>query len=179
MPDNFETEIARLKAEIEEMDTRFREICDRGNNNRMRADKAEQRVAVQENAIAALREALRECADDLEAEIQARFPDAIRHHLDRDYESNMVTVNNARATLLGDAIDESILGASDAEVSEELASLGIDPEKVAAEMDAIAQEAKRLAGKSRLARAKDAVSDFRSNPPNASQGDRTALRSRL
>ncbi len=80
---------------------------------------------------------------------------------------------------LSDAIDESILGASDAEVSEELASLGIDPEKVAAEMDAIAQEAKRLAGKSRLARAKDAVSAFRSNPPNASQGDRTALRSRL
>lgn len=80
---------------------------------------------------------------------------------------------------LGDEIDDSILNASDAEVSEELASLGIDPEKVAAEMGAIAQEAKRLAGKSRLARAKDAVSTFRSNPPNAPQGDRTALRSRL
>ena len=79
---------------------------------------------------------------------------------------------------LGYAIDESILGASDAEVSEELASLGIDPEKVTAEMDAIAEEAKRLAGKSRLARAKDAVSSFR-NPPNSSPGDRTALRSRL
>jgi hypothetical protein len=62
---------------------------------------------------------------------------------------------------------------------EELASLGADPEKVAAEMDAIAEEAKRLAGRSRLARAKDAVSIFRSNPPNAPQGDRTALRSRL
>ena len=49
-----------------------------------------------------------------------------------------------------------------AEVSEELASVGIDPEKVAAEMGAIAQEAKRLAGKSRLARAKDAVNTFRS-----------------
>jgi len=81
---------------------------------------------------------------------------------------------------IGDAIDESILGASDAEVSEELASLGVDPEKVAAEMGAIAQEAKRLAGKSRLARAKDAMSTFRNNPPNAPQGDRrTALRSRL
>ena len=80
---------------------------------------------------------------------------------------------------LGEAIDKSILGASDAEVSEELALLGIDPEKVAAEMDAIAQEAKRLAGKSRLARAKDAVSAFRSNLPNTSQGDRTALRSRF
>jgi hypothetical protein len=80
---------------------------------------------------------------------------------------------------LGDALDESILGASDAEVGEELASLGIDPAKVAAEMDAIAEEAKRLAGKSRLGRAKDAVSAFRSKPPNAVPGDRTALRSRL
>jgi hypothetical protein len=80
---------------------------------------------------------------------------------------------------LSDEIDDSILGALDAEVSEELASVGIDPEKVAAEMGAIAQEAKRLAGKSRLARAKDAVNTFRSNPPNTPQGNRTALRSRL
>ena len=34
-------------------------------------------------------------------------------------------------------------------------------------MGAIAHEAKRLAGKSRLARAKDAVSIFRGNPPSA------------
>jgi hypothetical protein len=80
---------------------------------------------------------------------------------------------------LGDAIDESILGTSDSEVSEELASLGIDPEKVAAEMDVIAQEARRLAGRSRLTRAKDAVSAFRNNPPNASRANRAALRSRL
>jgi hypothetical protein len=80
---------------------------------------------------------------------------------------------------LGDALDESILAASDTEVSEELASLGVDPGKVAAEMDAVAEEAKRLAGKSRLARAKDFVSAFRSNPPNTASGDKTALRSRL
>jgi hypothetical protein len=80
---------------------------------------------------------------------------------------------------IGDAIDQSILAASDAEVSEELASLDVDPDKVAAEMDAIAQEAKRLAGKSRLTRAKNAVSTFRSNVQNVGQGDRTALRSRL
>jgi len=80
---------------------------------------------------------------------------------------------------IGDAIDQSILRASDAEVNEELASLGINPEKVAAEMDAIAQEAKRLAGKSRLAGAKDAVRNFRSNRPNVPQGNRTALHSRL
>jgi hypothetical protein len=76
-------------------------------------------------------------------------------------------------------IDESILGASDAEVSEELASLGIDSEKVAAEMDAIAREAKRMAGKSRLTSAKDAVSTFRSNRPNTSHADRSALRSKF
>jgi hypothetical protein len=46
-------------------------------------------------------------------------------------------------------------------------------------MDAIAEEAKRFAGKSRLARAKDAVSAFRSRRPNAVPGDRTTLRSRL
>jgi hypothetical protein len=80
---------------------------------------------------------------------------------------------------MGYAIDESILGASDIDVSEELASFGIDPEKVAAEMDAITDEAKRFAGKSRLARAKDAVSSFRSNAPKSSPGDRAALRSRL
>jgi hypothetical protein len=80
---------------------------------------------------------------------------------------------------LSDAMDESILGASDAEVREELASLGLDPEKVAAEMDAIAQEARRIAGKSRLARAKDAVSAFRSNQPNASHADMAVLRSKL
>jgi hypothetical protein len=80
---------------------------------------------------------------------------------------------------LGNALDESILGASDTEVSEELASLGVDPGKVAGEMGAIAEEAKRLAGKSRLARAKDAVSAFRGKPPNVIPGDRIGLRSRL
>jgi hypothetical protein len=80
---------------------------------------------------------------------------------------------------LSDAIDDSILDASDAEVREELTSLGIDPEKVAAEMDAIAQEAKRLAGKSRLANAKDALSAFRSKQTGAPGVDRSMLRSKL
>ncbi|MEJ2375821.1 MAG: hypothetical protein P8Y71_10505 [Pseudolabrys sp.] len=80
---------------------------------------------------------------------------------------------------LGDAIDESILGASDAEVREELALLGVDPEKVAAEMDAIAEEAKRMAGKSRLAAAKEAVVAFNSNRPTAAQSERSALRAKL
>jgi hypothetical protein len=96
----------------------------------------------------------------------------------------MALMTNKRKSIdelrdIGEAIDESILGASDAEVSDELASLGIDPTKVGAEMDAIAEEAKRLAGRSRLVRAKDAVSAFRRNPPNAAPSDRSALRSRL
>ena len=80
---------------------------------------------------------------------------------------------------LSDAIDETILGASDAEVSEELTLRGIDPEKVEAEMNAFTQEAKRKAGKARLARAKHAVTDFRSNRSNAMQPDRTALRAKF
>jgi Glu-tRNA(Gln) amidotransferase subunit E-like FAD-binding protein len=80
---------------------------------------------------------------------------------------------------LSDEIDDSILAASDTEVSEELGSLGIDPEKVAAEMDAIVQDAKRMAGKSRLANAKEAVSAFRSNQPNTSHVDRSGLRSKF
>lgn len=80
---------------------------------------------------------------------------------------------------LGEALDESILASSDAEVSEELASLGVDPRKVETEMDTIAEEAKRLAGKSRLARAKVSVSAFRNNSSNAAPGDRSALRARL
>jgi hypothetical protein len=46
-------------------------------------------------------------------------------------------------------------------------------------MDVIAQEAKKVGGKSRLSRAKEAVSAFRSNPPNVLQVNKTALRSRL
>ena len=80
---------------------------------------------------------------------------------------------------LSDAIDESILGASDAVVSEELVGLGLDPEKVAVEMDVIAQKAKRAAAESRLARAKDAVIAYRNSRADVSRIDRTALRSKL
>jgi len=80
---------------------------------------------------------------------------------------------------LSDEIDENILGASDADVSEELVSLGIDPEKVAAEMDAIAEEAKRMAGKSRLASARAAAAAFSSKRPGAAQSDKSALRTKF
>jgi hypothetical protein len=80
---------------------------------------------------------------------------------------------------LSDAIDEAILGASDSEVSEELTLLGIDPEKAAAEMDAFTQEAKKTAGRLRLARAKGAVTNFRNNRSKAQPADRSALRARF
>lgn len=80
---------------------------------------------------------------------------------------------------LSDEIDESILDASDTDVTEELASLGVDPENVAAEMDAIAREAKRMAGKSRLAGAKEAVAAFSSKRPNAAQSDRSVLQAKF
>jgi hypothetical protein len=74
---------------------------------------------------------------------------------------------------------EALLDATEAEVSEELAALGLDPEKAATEMDAIAREAKRKAGKLRLANAKEAVHGFRSKRPGTPQADRSVLTARL
>ncbi|RWB71515.1 MAG: hypothetical protein EOQ50_21610 [Mesorhizobium sp.] len=80
---------------------------------------------------------------------------------------------------LSDAIDESILAASDDEIDEELALLGLDPTKVAVEMEALAQEAKKMAGRLRLERAKQAMADFHSKPTTTRFPDRAALRSKF
>lgn len=80
---------------------------------------------------------------------------------------------------LSDAIDEAILGASDDDVNEELTLLGFDPDKVAAEMRAAAQEAKAIAGRLRLVRAKEAVTEFRKKPTQATVSDRAALRAKF
>jgi hypothetical protein len=79
---------------------------------------------------------------------------------------------------LDDQLEESILNASDTEVSEELSEAGIDPLIVAGEMDAIAQEAKAKAGKSRLAAAKEASAHFRARM-SAQPADRSKLRAKL
>jgi len=50
---------------------------------------------------------------------------------------------------LDDAIDESILAASSDELREELAALGLDPDAVVAEMDAVTGRA-RIAGAKRV-----------------------------
>lgn len=57
-------------------------------------------LAAQDKTIAALREALKECADDLASEIEARFNSVKRHPaMANKYERDMVPVNNARAAL--------------------------------------------------------------------------------
>lgn len=80
---------------------------------------------------------------------------------------------------LSDRIDESILIASDDEVSEELVALGLDPKKAVMEMDAIAEEAKLRAGKLLLANAKEAAHAFRSKRPVTTVADRSVLGARL
>lgn len=80
---------------------------------------------------------------------------------------------------LNDRLEESILSASDAEVSEELSEAGIDPMTVASDMDAIAQQAKAKAGKLRLAAAKEASASFRDRQTSALPSERSALRAKL
>jgi hypothetical protein len=80
---------------------------------------------------------------------------------------------------LSNAIDEAILGATADEVREELTLLGIDSEMVEAEMRAFTREAKTMAGRARLARAKQAVTDFRSNGLNETRSDRAELRTKF
>jgi hypothetical protein len=80
---------------------------------------------------------------------------------------------------IGDAIDESILGASLEELRDELAAQGLDPDKVVAEMDSITERAKIAGAKMRLEQAKDAVKSFKAGRVETSQIDRSALRSNL
>jgi hypothetical protein len=78
---------------------------------------------------------------------------------------------------LSRAIDDSILCATDAEIAEELTLLGIDPDKAASEIDAFVEEAKRMAGKVRLDRAREAATSFRGAATNLRPADTTVLRS--
>jgi hypothetical protein len=80
---------------------------------------------------------------------------------------------------LDEAIDESILAASSDELREELAALGMDPDAVVSEMDAVTERAKNAAAKRGLERAKEAVLAFKARPANASSQDRDAVRRKL
>lgn len=80
---------------------------------------------------------------------------------------------------LDDAIDESILAASSEELREELAAIGMDPDAVVSEMDAVTAHAKSVAGKKSLEQAKQAVAAFKTRPTKSPLEDRDASRRKL
>jgi hypothetical protein len=80
---------------------------------------------------------------------------------------------------IGEAIDESILNGSSAELREEAAAQGLDVDKLVAEMDAILADAKSACAKQRLARAKEAVAAFKSQKAVVSPIQREAVRKKL
>ena len=80
---------------------------------------------------------------------------------------------------LDDAIDESILAASSDELREELAALGMDPDAVVAEMDAVTGRARIAGAKRSLEQAKRAVLAFKAMPADVSPEDRDAVRRKL
>ncbi|MHC2276467.1 hypothetical protein ACVME8_003078 [Bradyrhizobium diazoefficiens] len=80
---------------------------------------------------------------------------------------------------LDDAIDESILAASSDELRDELAAMGMDPDAVVSEMDAVTAHAKSVAAKKSLEQAKQAVLAFKTRPTKSSPEDRDASRRKL
>jgi hypothetical protein len=80
---------------------------------------------------------------------------------------------------IGEAFDDSILAASPEELREELATQGLDVQKVVAEMDAINASAKLAGAKMRLERARDAVKVARSQPTAVSSAERESVRAKL
>jgi hypothetical protein len=80
---------------------------------------------------------------------------------------------------LDEAIDESILAASSDELREELAALGLDPDAVVAEMDAVTGRARIAGAKRNLEQAKRAVLTFKARPADVSSEDRDAVRRKL
>jgi hypothetical protein len=96
----------------------------------------------------------------------------------------MAHMTNGRKSLeelrrIDDAIDESILRATEQELREELASEGLDPDKVIAEMDAATKSAKLAGAKLRLEIAKKSVKAFQSQQPHTPSDNRGALRAKL
>jgi hypothetical protein len=80
---------------------------------------------------------------------------------------------------IGEALDESIIAASPEELREELTALGMDPDAVVTEMDAVTARAKIVAAKRGLERAKQAVVTFKAKPKDVSPADREIFRKKL
>jgi hypothetical protein len=80
---------------------------------------------------------------------------------------------------LDDTIDESILVVSTDDLREELTAMGLNPDTVVSEMDAVTVRAKNAAAKRGLERAKQAVLAFKAKPAIVSTQDRDTLRRKL
>jgi hypothetical protein len=78
-----------------------------------------------------------------------------------------------------DALIESILGASEAELREEMAERSEDPDKCLLRMEQIITGAKLASGKRRMERAKSELQEWRARQAKTPQFDREAARSRF
>jgi hypothetical protein len=89
--------------------------------------------------------------------------------------------NPAREQLdrIEDALIESILGASEAELREELGERGEDPDRCLLRMEQIIAGAKAAGGKRRMERAKSELQEWRAGPAKTLKFDREAARARF
>jgi hypothetical protein len=89
--------------------------------------------------------------------------------------------NPAREQLdrIEDALIESILGASEAELREEMAERGEDPDKCLLRIEQIIADAKAACGKRRMERAKSELQEWRAGQPKTLKFDREAARARF
>ncbi len=89
--------------------------------------------------------------------------------------------NPAREQLerIEDALIESILGASEAELREELTERGDDPDKCLLRMEQIMSGAKVASGKRRMERAKSKLQEWRTGQSKTLAFDREAARARF
>jgi hypothetical protein len=86
--------------------------------------------------------------------------------------------NSARDQLerIEDALIESILGASEAELRDQMAERGEDPDKCLLRMEQIIAGAKAASGKRRMQRAKSDLQEWRAGPAKTLKFDRDAAR---
>ena len=86
--------------------------------------------------------------------------------------------NPAREQLdrIEDALIESILGASEAELRDQMAERGEDPDKCLLRMEQIIAGAKAASGKRRMQRAKLELQEWRAGPAKTFKFDREAAR---
>jgi hypothetical protein len=89
--------------------------------------------------------------------------------------------NSAREQLdrIEDALIESILGASEAELREEMAERGEDPDKCLLRIEHIMAGAKVASGKRRMERAKSELQEWRTGKAKTLKFDREGARARF